>query len=57
MSFLVRWTGYSEADDVWVDWKELRGTDQLHLYLSQHDMKHLIPRSYRPTGKVRDAGR
>jgi hypothetical protein len=57
MSFLVRWTGYSEADDVWVDWKELKNTDQLHLYLSKHNMKRLLPRSYQPTGTVRDAGK
>jgi hypothetical protein len=57
MSFLVRWTGYSEADDVWVDWIELRGTDQLHLYLFQHDMKRLLPRSYKPTGMVETYGK
>jgi hypothetical protein len=47
MKFLVRWLGYSPSDDVWVDWNELKGTDQLHLYLQQHNMKSLIPRSYR----------
>jgi hypothetical protein len=47
MSFLVRWLGYTEADDVWVDWNELKGTEQLHQYLIKHNMKRLIPRSYR----------
>jgi hypothetical protein len=47
MSFLVRWLGYDEADDTWVDWGELLSTDQLHTYLRDNNLKHLIPRSYR----------
>jgi hypothetical protein len=58
MSFLVRWKGYSEADDVWVDWKELRETEQLHLYLHQHNMKSLLPRkSFIPTGELGTEGK
>jgi hypothetical protein len=47
MTFLVRWLGYTESDDIWVDWNELKGTEQLHLYLSEHNMKQLLPRNLR----------
>ena len=33
MHFLVRWEGYSSADDLWLPWKELKGNIKLHVYM------------------------
>ena len=33
MQFLVKWSGYSPADDTWEPWSSLRRTIQLHDYL------------------------
>jgi hypothetical protein len=44
LMFKVRWAGYDEKADVWVPWKEVRLTSQLHEYLRQNRLARLIPR-------------
>ena len=44
MTFLVRWTGFSESEDSWEPWENLRNTDALHQYLRDNRMRSLIPR-------------
>ena len=43
MKFLVKWQGYPESENSWVDWKELRLVDKLHDYLRAHKMAKLVP--------------
>ena len=43
MEFKVRWEGQSEDNDLWLDYKELRDNEQLHVYLRKHGMSQLIP--------------
>jgi hypothetical protein len=44
LEFLVRWTGYDESHDLWLPWKELRLTEQLHNYLRLQGQESKIPR-------------
>jgi hypothetical protein len=44
LQFLVRWTGYDDSHNLWLPWKELRLTDQLHTYLRAQGRASLIPR-------------
>ena len=50
MSFLVRWLGYEEEDDSWVDWSEIRDTEQLHIYLASKGLGALFPQKFKRTG-------
>ena len=45
LRFLVRWEGYTDADNTWEPWKTLRLTEQLHLYLRANGLKRLIPKN------------
>jgi len=45
-SFLVRWEGYSEEDDLWLSWKELKDVKALHEYLREKGKAHLLPKSH-----------
>ena len=42
MEFLVRWLGYSEDEDTWEPYNNLRDTDQLINYLKENKLKKLI---------------
>ena len=44
MTFLVHWTGFSENEDSWEPWENLRNTEPLHRYLRNNHMKTLIPK-------------
>lgn len=44
--FKVRWVGLSPADDRWLKWKDVRHLPQLHQYLREHAMAHLIPKEF-----------
>jgi hypothetical protein len=44
LDFLVRWTGYDDSHNLWLPWKELRLTQQLHDYLRAQGKESLIPR-------------
>jgi hypothetical protein len=44
LDFLVRWTGYDDSHNLWLPWKELRLTQQLHDYLRTQGKESLIPR-------------
>jgi hypothetical protein len=37
-SFRVRWQGYNESFDEWLDWSELRNVVTLHTYLRKHNL-------------------
>ena len=43
MRFLVRW---SDGDETWEPWSNVRRTEACHLYLEKYNMKHLIPREF-----------
>ena len=47
MDFLVRWDGYTEADDQWLPWRALRNNPRLHEYLLTNGMAKLIPKEHR----------
>jgi len=44
-SFRVRWQGYDERFDEWLDWSELRNVEALHTYLRKHNLARFIPKS------------
>ena len=44
-SFRVRWLGYDETYDEWLDWNELRNVDKLHVYLRKNGLGKYIPRA------------
>jgi len=43
MTFLVRW---SDGDETWEPWSNVRRTEACHAYLEKHNMKHIIPREF-----------
>ena len=43
MTFLTRW---SNGDETWEPWSNVRRTEACHRYLEAHGMKHLIPREF-----------
>jgi hypothetical protein len=47
MDFLVRWEGYTEADDQWLPWRALRNNPKLHQYLLQNQLGKLVPKEHR----------
>ena len=47
MDFLVRWEGYTAADDQWLPWRALRNNPKLHEYLLMNQMHKLIPKEHR----------
>jgi hypothetical protein len=44
-SFKVRWAGYDESFDEWLDWNELKTVDKLHDFLRKNNLAKHIPRS------------
>jgi hypothetical protein len=44
-SFKVRWTGYDEAFDEWLDWNQLRDVEALHKYLRRNNLAKFIPKA------------
>ena len=50
MEFRVRWTGYGEADDLWLPYSEIRNIPVCHDYFLARKLKVLIPREFR-TGR------
>ena len=44
-SFKVRWSGYDETFDKWLDWNEIKNVDKLHEYLRSQNLGRHIPRS------------
>jgi hypothetical protein len=47
LRFRVRWVGYSEEDDTYATWADLRNNSVLHQYLIAHKMLGLVPSQYR----------
>ena len=47
MEFRVRWTGYDESHDLWLQWRYLRDNPKLHKYLFNNGRQNLIPREHR----------
>jgi len=43
MKFLVRW---SDGDETWEYWNNVRRTEACHKYLEANGMKHIIPREF-----------
>jgi hypothetical protein len=44
-SFKVRWSGYDESFDEWLDWNEIKNVDKLHDYLRKNNLGQYIPRT------------
>jgi len=44
-SFKVRWAGYDESFDEWLDWTQLRDVEALHKYLRRNNLAKFIPKS------------
>ena len=44
MTFRVRWTGFTEDDDTWEPWKNLRKNLKLHAYLRKSNLTALLPK-------------
>ena len=44
MDFLVRWTGYTDSENLWLPWAELRLNPKLHQYLRDNGMERLVPK-------------
>ena len=44
-SFKVRWAGYDESFDEWLDWNQLRDVEALHKYLRRNNLAKFIPTS------------
>jgi len=44
-SFKVRWAGYDETLDDWLDWDDLKNVEALHDYLRKHNLAKHIPKS------------
>ena len=38
--FKVRWTGYDESYDEWLDWNSLKNVEALHRYLRQNKLAY-----------------
>jgi hypothetical protein len=47
MEFLVRWHGYSDQDNTWEPWNNLKDNSFLHEYLKKNNMSNLIPASHK----------
>ena len=43
MKFLVHW---SDGEETWEPWSNVRRTEAFHKYFEQNNMKHLIPREF-----------
>ena len=46
LEFLVKWLGYSESEDSWEPYANLRDSDQLHTYLRSKKLLKLIPSKF-----------
>ena len=44
MDFVVCWTGYTDSENLWLPWTELRLNPKLHQYLRDNGMERLIPK-------------
>lgn len=47
LQFKVKWMGYDETYNSWEPWSALRDTEQLHRYLIEVKLQHLIPRKFK----------
>jgi Chromo (CHRromatin Organisation MOdifier) domain len=47
LEFLVSWLGYDDRDNSWEPYSYLRDTGKLHDYLTQKNMRQLIPAKFR----------
>ena len=47
MKFLVKWKGFSDKHNQWLDWKDVRDLAVLHTYLANNKLKSLILPQYR----------
>jgi Chromo (CHRromatin Organisation MOdifier) domain len=45
-NFKVKWQGYDDSYNSYEPCKNLRNTEQLHLYLIAQNLKHLIPKQH-----------
>ena len=41
----LKFQGYDERFDEWLDWSELRNVEALHTYLRKHNLARFIPKS------------
>jgi hypothetical protein len=55
MQFQVRLKGYYETHDQWLPRSELKNSWFLHNYLREHQLGHLIPRSFLPVNTLNNA--
>ena len=46
LEFLIRWENYSPEHDTWEPWAEMKSVSAVHLYLSNNNMKTIIPKQY-----------
>jgi Chromo (CHRromatin Organisation MOdifier) domain len=47
LEFLVSWLGYDDRDNSWEPYSNLRDAGKLHDYLTQNNMRQLIPAKFR----------
>jgi Chromo (CHRromatin Organisation MOdifier) domain len=47
IEFLVKWLNYTECENSWEPYANLRDVDKLHVYLRQNNLQKLINKQHR----------
>ena len=47
LQFLVKWLGFDDTSNSWEPWKNVRDTEQVHVYLRANNMEIYIPSKFR----------
>jgi transposase InsO family protein len=47
VKFLVKWLGFDDASNSWEPWKNVRDTEQVHVYLTANNLGRYIPKKFK----------